>query len=94
MINETVASVSVHCWESSFITWLLGGFCRFVLLFMNSIKDEVKKKSHHFQLNLTLSKVGKEQRCRGSYKNGRTQAISKTLYKEIKNLETCLYQFW
>lgn len=44
MINETVASVSVHCWESSFITWLLGGFCRFVLLFMNSNKDEVKKK--------------------------------------------------
>lgn len=48
MINETVASVSVHCWESSFITWLLGGFCRFVLLFMNSNKDEVKKKKSPF----------------------------------------------
>lgn len=44
MINETVGSVSVHCWESCIITWLLGSFCGFVLLFMNSNKDEVKKK--------------------------------------------------
>lgn len=67
IIHESMTWLSVNCGEGSIVTWVLGSFVLVLFLKINSVMMVLKRNSkiipyiskHHFQLNLTLGRVGK-----------------------------------